>query len=171
MTRTELAAFFGVAKGTITRWEKDGMPPGKKAGRGKETLFNADECKRWKDEQDAEGADSFLSLEAARTRLAIAQAEKVERENRVSAGELVEVRDMIGLGQVFIKALTSKVRAIPRRLVQIEALARDKEAAAAELVREVLNEIAGWRGISDLERAGKGLPPKPVKGKAKKATE
>ena len=161
VTRAELSRFFAVSQRQITRWEKDGMPVARKAGPGTRSLFDAARCKEWKDAQDALGADSNLSLEKARARLATAQAEKVERENRAAAAELVPVSSMIELGQVFVKAITAKVRAIPRRLVQIGAIHRDNEAAAHAVVREVLTEIADWRGIKDLERAAKDSESKP----------
>lgn len=54
---------------------------------------------------------------------------------------------------MFVRAWTAKVRRLPRRLVVAGLLTRVQEPAAAELVAEILTEIATWKTQADLKRA------------------
>ncbi len=156
VTRQQLASEFGVTAGTITRWERDGCPVAKKTARGRPSMFDLVAVRAWRNAVDAlESGPGKLSLEYERAKVAHAQAEKIERENRVRAGELVE-RDAVVLeGQGYTKVWATKVRAFPRRLVQAGLIVTAQEADVAAVCRELLTDIAAWRVLPDMSPASK----------------
>lgn len=81
-----------------------------------------------------------------RQRLAAAQAEKVERENAVRAGELVEASKVVaGVGEHINAARTRLLRLPGAIAAQMPPDQRASlEATARRLVYEALNELAEW---------------------------
>ncbi len=156
VTRQALAVEFGVTAGTITRWERDGCPVAKKTARGRPSMFAVWAVREWRDAVDTlESGPGKLSLEYERAKVAHAQAEKIERENLVRAGELVEREAVVLEGQSYTKAWATKVRAFPRRLVQAGLIAATHEAAVADVCRDLLTDIAAWRVLPDVTAPSK----------------
>lgn len=152
LTRQELAAHFQVQPGTITRWERDGMPVEKKRSRGKATLFDLAAVEKWKADTDVARLAEGLSLEQERALATREQRIKTEMENRVRRGELVEREDVVAAGLAYTKAWVAKVRGLPRALFLAGLINREQEAAVAVLCRELLTEIAMWKTVADAER-------------------
>lgn len=171
LTRQQIAEVMGVDPGTITRWERDGMPVAKRAPRGQPSLFDPAAVQQWRDDISAVKmlAQSGLSLEAERARLTRAQAEKVERENLRRAGELVPRDEVSRAGQAFCSAWAAKVRGIPRRMTQAGFITRDQEPIVSKICREILIEISSWTTMADVEKAAAAEQPKRKKKKKKAA--
>lgn len=152
LTRPQLAEALGVTAGTITRWERDGMPVARRLSRGKSTLFDQAAVEAWRAATEAEQAGS-LSLAEERAKLAKKQGEKLDLELSVRRGELVEVEAVIQANQATVKGWSAKVRGLPRRMVNAGVITASQEAAAAKVCRELLDEIAAWKTVADMEQS------------------
>lgn len=170
LTRQELAAVMGVEPGTVTRWERDGMPVAKRAPRGQPSMFDPAAVQQWRDDIAAVKmlAQSGLSLEAERARLTRAQAERAERDNLIRAGKLLPFDEVARAGQSYVAAWKTKVTGIPRRMAQAGVITREQEPAVAEICREILIEIASWKTLADVERVAPKSKPRAKKKKRSK---
>lgn len=154
LTRKALAQALNLHPQTLVTWERDGMPVAMRGKRGLASLYNPMDVVKWRAERDASngGAESF-SLASDRARLARAHAEKVERENRVRAGELVELERVAREGQAFVKGWSAHVRALPKRLRALGIISADQEPNVALVCRQLLEQIAGWKTLADCEHS------------------
>jgi phage terminase Nu1 subunit (DNA packaging protein) len=154
VTRREAAERLGRSLTTVERLVAAGRltPAGK---RGKEHVYDLAQVDALAAELAAPevsiGLDADVKTE--RARLLKAQRLRVERENAVRAGELVERAHVIAAGQTFGRALAAKIRALPHRAGQIGLVDRDGVAALADLCRDLLDEISSWKTLDDLEAA------------------
>jgi phage terminase Nu1 subunit (DNA packaging protein) len=148
-TRAELAVALGITAGTLTRWERDGCPVAKKAPRGRPSLFDEKAVRAWRDAVDAaRRTPGVVSLEVQRARLAAAQAARVEQQNRVRAGELIEVAELERTLAEILATLRARLLAIPSAMA--ETLARETDPRAVhrvltETIHDALAELATWR--------------------------
>src|SRR4051812_43851721 len=117
LTRQELALAMAVAAGTITKWERDGMPVAKKFHRGKPSLFDLNAVNAWR-EATAPAKEEGLSLEQERAKLAVLAQAKAEMELAERRGELVDRSEVVATARSVLAALAAKIRGIPRALVQ-----------------------------------------------------
>jgi len=95
-----------------------------------------------------------FDLVGERARLAAAQAERVERENAIAAGEFIRVAEFHLMMTASFARVRSKLLALPSRLAPVMAPAMTPAAAQAALKSEVyaaLNELGATRiaGISE----------------------
>ena len=65
----------------------------------------------------------------------------------------MEAADVIRAGQAHCKALSGKIRALPRRLVQLGLIPSETEAEVVAVCREILEDAASWRSLDDLVAA------------------
>ncbi len=89
----------------------------------------------------------------ARARRDRAQGELLELTIAERRKQLLPRDQVVLEGQSFAKATTAKLRALPHRMAQGGLIPRETEPAVAELIREVLGEIARWSSMLDLLKA------------------
>ena len=100
LTRKELAERLGVHPGSVSRWERDGCPVAAKGNRRAPTLFSLVRVETWlRAKASAQQTNGFLSLEAARTAQAEADANLKRQLLATRAKELLAGRRGAGLGQ------------------------------------------------------------------------
>lgn len=146
LTRNELADHFGVVPFTVTRWEQDGMPVAERPGRGKPSYYDLEAVSAWKEQVERDRLENEeLSLSDERAKLTVRQREKLELEIAVRRGQLIERELVVRAGQQYTKAWVSKLRVLPRQLVQAGILPREGEAAASARIRTILEDIAAWQ--------------------------
>lgn len=143
LNRQDLAQALHVAPGRITKWVADGAPVAKPGARGHHALYELEAVRKWVEDRH-KSPDANLSLADARRRLATAQATKVERENAVRAGHLVERAVVVAEGQNVLASLKARLLALPRQAVLRGVVAREVEPALSTLVSEALRELARW---------------------------
>lgn len=139
----QAADLFGVTETTVLSWVRSGLPVLKRGrqGAGRRTLFDLAALIRW-----------YLSdnpLDAARTRLASAQADKAEAENAVRSGELVEIAIVKREWSDLVQAFRAKHLAIPAKVSpqlvnigNVSVIAARLTAAYAEASRELVDQTA-----------------------------
>lgn len=151
LTRPELAQLFGVTPGTITRWERDGMPVLWRAPRGQSSRFDAAAVKSWRATVgDAPDRSATFSLSAAKARESERRTEKLELEIGLKRGELVHRDQVVREGQALVRALASKIRSLPKRAEHAGVLERGQVPGLEAMCRELLEEISRWRTVADL---------------------
>jgi phage terminase Nu1 subunit (DNA packaging protein) len=168
VTLYRAAELCGVTEKTIRSWINDGLPTMRegKPGRGAvKTIVDMAEVLRWYLEQDA--------LDAAKTRLASAQADKHEMENALRRGELADVKDVYREWADMVLAFRSKMRAMPLKLAPQVINVSDPAVIAASLRAEIdaaLIELAtgGGHGGSESAAARRRKPRKAAAGSDRK---
>jgi phage terminase Nu1 subunit (DNA packaging protein) len=152
LDRQELAEAMGVIPGTITRWERDGMPVAKRAPRGKPSKFDLAAVREWREAVDAEAEAQTLSLSEERAKLAKRQREKLELEMRVRRGELVELATVSKEFADIATAVRTRLRAISTTVApQLAGLdAKAAEALLRTRIDDALRELA--RGETPAEK-------------------
>jgi len=157
LTRRELATALGIHVQTITKWQQQGMPIAARGRRGRAALHSLPAVIEWRHRTEAArqtGAE-VVSLSAARARLAKAQAEKWERENRKRTGELIERAVVVREGQNMIFAAKTKLLQVPRQCV-LRGVPRDAEAVIRQHIVEALRELANrWKTLEDADRTAR----------------
>jgi phage terminase Nu1 subunit (DNA packaging protein) len=152
LTRPELAKEHGVHPGTITRWERDGMPVAKRAARGRPTLFDKAEVAGWKTavDQVAESGQA-RSLEQERAVLAHVQGERIMLQNAVRKGEVLEVAAVSAIVTEMFTAVKTNLLALPSAVAEeLVSLAqaggvRAVEHRLREAVTAALKQLSSWR--------------------------
>jgi phage terminase Nu1 subunit (DNA packaging protein) len=128
-----------------------------KQGRGaKKTLVDLVEVLRWYLEQDA--------LDAAKTRLASAQADKHEMENAVRRGELADVKDVNRVWAEMVLATRAKLLTLPTKLAAQLINVPDANLVAARVRTEV---YAALEELAVADSPGAGRSKAAAKGRAK----
>lgn len=135
LTQQQAAYLLGITARTLRDWSD--------APRNPDRSYDGQALVRWMLERDPAG-----EYEDQRQRLAAAQAEKVERENLVRAGELIEVPEVVrGWGE-HIAAARAKLLAMPMKLGPQMLNITDAGVAAGKIRVEVhaaLTELAQWK--------------------------
>lgn len=144
VTRAQAAAALGVQPNRINKWAADGAPVAVRGSRGHSAYYDLDALRAWLSERGRPQQDENLSLGAARTRLALAQAQKYERDNLVRAGQLVERAQVVAEGQTVLAALRAKLLAVSRLAVMRGVVTRENEAGLHSIVVDALRELARW---------------------------
>jgi phage terminase Nu1 subunit (DNA packaging protein) len=155
------AELCGVTEKTIRSWAADGMPVmqvGKRGRSGVKTVVDLVEVLRWYLEQDA--------LDAAKTRLASAQADKHEMENAARRGELAEIADVERTWSDMVLATRARLLSIPMKLAAQLTNVADANIVAAKIRAEIasaLHELAdgkaGGRGSKGTRQRRAGEVP------------
>jgi phage terminase Nu1 subunit (DNA packaging protein) len=138
ITLERAADLCGVTEKTIRSWIDAGLPVLQqgKQGRGAiKTLVDLVEIVRWITE--AENA-----LDAAKTRLAAAQAEKHEMENAVRRKELADVKDVDRVWSDMVLATRAKFLSMPAKLAAQLTNLTDAAVIATRIRAEVYAALA-----------------------------
>lgn len=139
---------------TVTLWERDGMPTAVRGNRGRPSLYDRTVVEGWlKDRDAARQSTENLSLQHERARKERAQALLAIQTYQTRAKELLPRSQVTFEGQAYTKAWTAKVRSLPRRMSQAGIITREQEGDVAALCREILDEIARWTTMGDLQVA------------------
>lgn len=144
VNRQQLADLMGRHADTISDFTREGMPVVEKGGHGKESVYDAVACLSWfRDQQGTNPKD------AAQARAANANADLNEQKLRVQRGELISKSAIVLAWQGVVKGWSTRLLSMPRRLVQLGVVSRENEAVVVGVVKELLADIAHWRGLED----------------------
>ena len=107
LNQQQIAWICGVTSRSVRDWAD--------APRNSDGTYNAQEFVAWFVKRTSV-SDDQQEFNNQRERLAAAQAEKVETENRVRAGELVDAQEMIAIWSDLLAAVRSKLLSLPSKL-------------------------------------------------------
>ena len=146
--RRELARVFDCSQRTTYQWESEGLPC-RREGRGRATRYDLAAVYQWLRDRDEANQANVAGVDAARARQLTAAAEKLEAENQLRAGELLEREDVERVWGRFVMA--SRQRFLnwpqvlaPRLVVACEAHGLAGVVSELELeLRHCLHELAG----------------------------
>lgn len=145
LTRAQVASELGVQPNRITKWVADGAPVARRGARGHSAYYDLESMRAWVEGRRSADPDETVSLTAAKTRQALAQAEKYERENLVRAGQLIEREQVVAEGQAVLASLKAKLLAVPRLSVMRAIVPREKEHELHSLIVDTLRELVRWK--------------------------
>jgi len=153
VTRRAMAAMFGVAMLTVTKWERDGLPIAERGGPGRASRYSMPECIRWYADREARarggtGAGGAL-LSPAEQRAALDQkrTEEIDLRVRLRRGELVEVEEAARDLANVATATKARLRRIPNSIAdQVLVAAKQGPGAVKALllseIDDALRELA-----------------------------
>ncbi|MDF1551675.1 MAG: hypothetical protein P1P84_01375 [Deferrisomatales bacterium] len=155
-TRRELALHLDLSERRVTALAGDKILPN---GPG----YDLDECRvgyirHLRSQASGTGG---TDLTAQRARLAAAQAEKVERENRVRSGELMRRDDAIAEQGEGIRRARALLLGLPHKCAPLLAATRTPQEAAEILGEEIhraLYELAFGFDPNDPDETEENLP-------------
>ena len=143
LNRTRLAEMFGVTQKTITDWEKMGMPCLEKNTTRQGNRYSTVDCIAWRFNQLHDTGDYDLTVERARKEKE--SADKLQMENQVTRGELVEIADVEKLWSSEFARIKNKLLAIPKKLAPLMVPIK-KQGEAHDILTavcyEALNELS-----------------------------
>lgn len=154
ITLERAAELTGFTEKTIRSWISEGMPVmqvGKRGRSGVKTIVDLVDLIRWFLEQDA--------LDAAKTRLATAQADKHEMENAVRRGELADVNNVGKVWADLVMSCRAKLLSLAMKLGPQLTNVADTALVASRIRDEVeiaLDELAS--GDDGRRRSGRAAP-------------
>ena len=146
VNQTELAAILGLSTRQIRNLETEGLPV--RAERNRKLYPLPDAVLWWKSREVARALDGLevTEFDEARVRLLSARADRVERENRLQACELVPIDELEMLVRESLDQVNTALRRAParhgahwaRKLGVPEREARELIATLVEDIRAVL---------------------------------
>jgi phage terminase Nu1 subunit (DNA packaging protein) len=154
VSRFQVAEVLGAHPTTVAKWEREGLPVAARGAGGRASRYALPAAVQWflaRERTQYQTATGVLDLDAERARLAGAQRERVELQNAVRRGELLEVPAVVAAWSEILTTIRATLLALPAGLAAgLEATARDGGARAVEVVlRErisgALAELAAWR--------------------------
>lgn len=167
-TRKEIAAKFGVALGTVTKWEQAGLPVAKPGSRGTPSRFELAAVRKWRREREAAGRDTgAVDLVRERARKERAQAELAEQTIQVRAGELLLRADVEATWNKEISAVRAKLLSWPA--VLSDQLGRAFELGGV-LELEKRLQAAVEELLTELSQPANTPAPRKAPAKKKKAS-
>lgn len=158
MGQEAAAILANVSVQSLILWGKQPNPPPQNSDRS----YPARAFGKWLVEQRGtkrvgRPSENGTDYKEAETRLKVAQAEKVERENRTAEGELIEVSVVETAWQDVLMRVRSRLLQLPTTLAPIIVKQTDTAAVAAELtsgVHDALSELSeNWRDAGQDEDA------------------
>jgi phage terminase Nu1 subunit (DNA packaging protein) len=157
VTRREVAAALDVHMGTVTLWERGGLPIAKRGGRGRPSLYDPTVVQHWLAERDgaarkaAEGTGPTQGTLAARAERDHWQAQVARQNYETKQGLLVPAADVERVWSAEVAGWKAKILSQPTawadrlfRAATLEGLA-GVERVAREMATELLREFAGRR--------------------------
>jgi phage terminase Nu1 subunit (DNA packaging protein) len=156
MAQDAAAVLAGVSVQSLILWDKQDNPP----PRNPDKSYPARAFGKWLIEVRGNKRVGRPRLDGgdgqgmtAETRLKTAQAEKVERENRVAEGELLDAASVETAWQDILMRVRTRLLQLPTKLAPIIARQTDLNVVTTELkqgVHDALTELADdWRDKVD----------------------
>jgi phage terminase Nu1 subunit (DNA packaging protein) len=152
VSKKQAAQFFRVSVQALDGWFNKGAPIAEKDSAGRIKALDLSELVAWRDQQ-RHGDGS--SLEAERTRLTSAQANKTELEVQVLQGTLLPAQDVERVWGGMIAAARAKLLNMPSAIApQVRMTASDAEASGLLRARVVdaLAELRDYQLDDYLDR-------------------
>lgn len=144
VSATEMAKRLEMTPQSLGMWCK--RPGAPVRVDGTRVWVRAAEFLRWREKelvtQALKEAAPTVSLDEARTRKALAEAEMVEIEVARARGEVVSVEDSAKVLGTVLDRLTARLRALPVRLAHLGELVEQAAEAEAELIIAELSEFS-----------------------------
>jgi phage terminase Nu1 subunit (DNA packaging protein) len=125
----------------------DGAPVAQPGRRGYPARYDVTALRRWR-EAKVRGGKGVVSLEQARTRQALAHADRVELATRTRRGELLEVAEVEAVWREILATLRTRLLALPSEGAPPLAALSEPHAVEAWLRRsltQALRELSQWR--------------------------
>jgi phage terminase Nu1 subunit (DNA packaging protein) len=162
VTSAEIQAHTGVSDRTIRQWQTDGIIPDtdsmSEIVKAIIAYFKGQMAEARRDRTKTYDEDSQRQQQVRLTR---AKAEKLELENQVRAGELVEADEATLVWSGYISACKARLLGIPVRVaLELAGLSDPKEIQAilTESIDEALIELSNGEFVQRLEPAGHSDP-------------
>jgi phage terminase Nu1 subunit (DNA packaging protein) len=108
LNQQQIAFICGVTARSVRDWAE--------APRNSDGTYNAQDFVAWFVTRTTGGSETEKEFHTQRERLAAAQAEKVEVENRVRQGELVEVKETISVWSDIVSGIRAKLLTMPSKM-------------------------------------------------------
>ena len=137
LNQQQIAFICGVTSRSVRDWAD--------APRNSDGTYNAQEFIAWF-VQRSSGGDGEREFNNQRERLAAAQAEKVETENRLRRGELADTKQIIEMWSGILAAVRAKLLSMPNKLGPQLVNNNDPAAIVNRIRSEVyaaLDELSG----------------------------
>jgi phage terminase Nu1 subunit (DNA packaging protein) len=139
LNQQQIAWICGVTSRSIRDWAD--------APRNSDGTYNAQDFIAWFLKRSTL-SDDQREFNNQRERLAAAQAEKVEAENRIRRGELVDAHEVIAEWQNVLSAMRAKLLSMPSKLGP-QLVSRDDPAKIAHMIKtevyQALDELSEYR--------------------------
>jgi phage terminase Nu1 subunit (DNA packaging protein) len=119
VSRSGLAAVFGVAMPTVDAWVRNGCPYVQKGGRGVEWKFDTADVSKWKEQRAVEAATGNTAAdesELKRRKLA-AETAHAELELAKAKNEVAPVREFERAQAMLMAAIQQNILNVPSRAV------------------------------------------------------
>lgn len=154
VNRFQLAECLGVFHVTIAKWEREGLPVEERGVGKRASKYSLPAALKWfiaHERARYESVEGVSNLDAERAGLAREQRKRIEMQNAVRRGELLEVDVVTAAAGELLGTLRASLLALPAALAGIlEATAREGGAPAVEaLLRDriegALLELSQWR--------------------------
>jgi phage terminase Nu1 subunit (DNA packaging protein) len=135
-----LSNLLGIPESTLANWSNRGLLP---------QSDDALEIAKWiinyyKQKSETKTRNEGSDLTSAKTRLATVQADKIELDNQVRAGKLLEVEQVSKFWEKYVLACKKKLLAIPTKLAPEASHLSDPvelHDRLQELIYEALREL------------------------------
>ncbi|MGH8396842.1 MAG: terminase small subunit [Gammaproteobacteria bacterium] len=157
VTKKKLADILGKTERALTEWQQAGMPIAHQGARGHENKYDTAKVIRW---LMARESDNYL--DAARTRLANEQALRIEMENKLRSGELLDVTTISKQLKNTFFAIRQRILAWPNRvspMITGKPLTQVGIILSRE-VRDLLTELANFSIATPAVRPKRGAKTK-----------
>jgi len=137
LNQQQIAFICGVTSRSIRDWAD--------APRNSDGTYNAQDFIAWFIQRSS-GGNGEKEFNTQRERLAAAQAEKVETENRIRRGELADTKQMLEMWSGVLAAVRAKLLSLPTKLGPQLVNTAEPAIIASRIRTEVysaLDELAG----------------------------
>ncbi len=143
--RAAAADHFDVEPSRINKWVADGAPVARRGKSGQAALYDLKALERWRVQRKATAATT-LSLVDEKAKLAQAQRQKIELEQRVRRGELVESREVEADAEAVARAVQRRLLLVVEQAVREGIIPREQKAALRNLQEAALRELSALGG-------------------------
>jgi phage terminase Nu1 subunit (DNA packaging protein) len=165
LTRTELAAVYGVHPLTITSWQEAGMPVHQRGARGRASVYSLPDVNAWwlTRELGARAAghgNGHGPLSPQAEKAALDRARRQELEHRLAKlkGATMPVREHEQQLIALVVQARTAFLALHSKLAHRFALSRDVVLGIDQEVRQILEDLAGDSEIEPNDN-GNGTRP------------
>ena len=141
LTMAAAAIMANVSEQTFMKWRNQPEPP----PRLDDGSYSARAYGLWLSEHRGKkragrpSSPETVDVKNAETRLKVAQAEKVERENRVAEGELISVEDAMSTWQDILMRVRGRILKLPTSLAPI-LVGKDDVHEVQQILKETCHD-------------------------------